>query len=264
MIEKVVIRNNKRTPVGYLPDLPAFKNGKEYNFKPGVNIIVGRNGSGKTTLMKIIEAYLLVDKNECSIGKFNSNINMLFNSFIDANLLDGADVYADYRKNTFRLCHKDEKNNDDILSSGKAFFEHFEQVRSSTGEGVVMAISSLFNYMYSKEAKLMFDYEAVAAKVEHYSQYGEYVNNHRVEQYDEFTILMDEPDRNLDIDNIEQIKGVFSFHKPHTQIIAVVHNPLLIYILSKNKDVNIIEITDGYVGKISKMVESVKLKKKKL
>ena len=51
MITKVVINNNGDTPIEYLSRLGAFKNGKTYEFKPGVNIIVGKNGCGKTTLM---------------------------------------------------------------------------------------------------------------------------------------------------------------------------------------------------------------------
>ena len=50
----------------------------------------------------------------------------------------------------------------------------------------------------------------------------------------EYTVLMDEPDRNLDIDNIMQIYNVLSFHKPQTQIIAIIHNPALIYKLKSN------------------------------
>ena len=69
--------------------------------------------------------------------------------------------------------------------------------------------------------------------------------------------LMDEPDRNLDIENIWHIKSVLDFHKPHTQIIAVVHNPLLICALSKNPEVNFIEMTRGYVKNIRKMVKEL-------
>ena len=56
MIEKIVIRDNKKSPVRYLPEIPLFKNGKVFEFKPGVNVIVGKNGCGKTTLMK--KAYM--------------------------------------------------------------------------------------------------------------------------------------------------------------------------------------------------------------
>lgn len=51
MVYKVVIKDNKKSPIRYLPDLDSFQNGKEYVFNPGVNVIVGENGCGKTTLM---------------------------------------------------------------------------------------------------------------------------------------------------------------------------------------------------------------------
>lgn len=46
-----------------------------------------------------------------------------------------------------------------------------------------------------------------------------------------------------------QIYNVLSFHKPQTQIIAIVHNPALIYKLSKLDCVNFIEMTEGYLSK---------------
>ena len=252
MVEKVIICNNKNTPLHYLSDLYAFKNGTEYDFKPGVNVIVGENGSGKTTLLKLIERYLLVDKNECSLGTFNSTLYDL----IDLNKVvpDGVDVYADYDKNTFRLCHKAEKSNDDILSSASAFGETFAQMHSSTGEGVCIALNSLFKRMFSKDAKLKFDYDKVGERV---TTYGEYINSHRVQSHNEWTVILDEPDRNLDIDNIGHIKGILSSHKKNTQIIAVVHNPLLIYALSKKKNINFIELTPGYIDKIKKQINEI-------
>lgn len=58
-------------------------------------------------------------------------------------------------------------------------------------------------------------------------------------------------DRNLDINNIMDLYKVLSFHKPQTQIIAVIHNPALIYKLSKLDCVNFIEMTKGYLKKIT-------------
>ena len=82
-------------------------------------------------------------------------------------------------------------------------------------------------------------------------------------QYDnpkdfEFTVLMDEPDRNLDINRIKEVYNILSQEKENTQIIAVVHNPVLIYRLSKSKNVNIIEMTEGYVEDVVKFVENTK------
>lgn len=257
MVFKISIKDNKKSPIYYLPNLNSFKNGTEYIFKPGVNVIVGENGCGKTTLMKLIEAYLMVDKEECDRGIYNSNISRLFDKGKwdeEKSLLDGVSVFADYEKNTFRLCHVAEKDNDDVMKSFRNFGTSFEQRHASTGEGVHMALSSLFNMMFSSDARLTYDYSQFQKD---YPQYVEYITKHRNSSTDEWTILMDEPDRNLDIENIDEIKGILSYHKPQAQIIAVVHNPLLIYSLSNNPEVNVIEMTKGYVKKVKDIINSI-------
>ena len=252
MVYKVTITDNSNTPLRYLPDLPNFKNGTEYTFHPGVNIIVGENGCGKTTLLKLIESYLIVDKEECNKGIYSSNIRRLFN--MKDELLDGTSVIADYKKNTFRLCHVAEKDNDNIMSSFRNFGTFFEQRHASTGEGVHIALESLFSYIFEGGASTSFDYSQFTTD---YPAYIEYINSHKDTSIDEWTILMDEPDRNLDVDNITQIKGILSFHKPQTQLITVVHNPLLIYSLSNVKDINIIEMTKDYVQKVKTTIDNL-------
>lgn len=44
--------------------------------------------------------------------------------------------------------------------------------------------------------------------------------------------------------------------KPQTQIIAIVHNPVLIYKLSKLDCVNFIEMTEGYLNKTCTFVSN--------
>lgn len=254
MVTKVEIRDNKNTPIHYLYELKAFKNGKTFEFKEGVNIIVGENGCGKTTLLNLIRKYLLVDLSECSAGAFNSNINDVCNVFGGKHVYDGVGVYADYQRNTFRLCHAGErKYNDDVFADDHSISEFFGQREASTGEGVLVAMKALFSRMYSKGAKLTFDYTQFA---DNYKPYVKYISDHIIEGK-EWTVLMDEPDRNLDIENISKIESILGFHKPQTQIIAVVHNPLLICALSKNKDVNFIELTRGYVNKVKRMVKEL-------
>lgn len=254
MVTKVIIRDRKKSPLRYISELEIFRDGTEFNLKPGVNVIIGENGSGKTTLIDLIKAYLVVDYTECFRGEYNCNINDLFKTFNNNAILDGVDVYADYKKNTFRLSHAGEKVQNQALKSFDEFGSFAEQQHSSTGEGVIIALNYLFNYIFGKKAKLTFDYNQFK---EVYPLYVDYVEKHRVECDDEWTILMDEPDRNLSLDNIKQIKEILSFHKPHTQLIVVLHNPLLIYTLSKNKSVNFIQLTDGYLDKVVQEIDNL-------
>lgn len=248
MIKKVEIVDNERTPIPYLSELEAFRNGRVFEFTKGVNIIIGENGSGKSSLMNLIESYLLVGSRECSIGRFNKNINKLYKNFLKKDdLLDGANVFADYQLNTFRLLHKDEKDEDDIYAD---MGTHLDQLKSSTGEGVSIALASMFNYVFNKKPNLTFNY--LQLKDSH-PLYVRYISDHIVEP-SEWTFLMDEPDRNLSIDKIMELKKIFGFHKEKTQIIAVIHNPLLIYALSKKKSVHFIELTDGYLDKVKTAV----------
>jgi len=256
MVYKVVIKDNEKAPLQYLSDLDNFQNGMEYVFKPGVNLIVGENGCGKTTLMKLIQRYLLVGQQQCE----EKNVAKLFDDYNlkSEEMTDGVDVYADYATNVFRMAHPEEYKGESGI--GLQSFENFgtlgTMIHSSTGEGVTTAINNLWNLMFSGKASLSFP-KLNDWRKERYAAYIDYVKEHRIkptEEKKEITILMDEPDRNLSLDNIGHIKSILSFHKPQTQLIAVIHNPLLIYSLSKNKDINIIEMTEGYVHKVKSII----------
>ena len=255
MVYKVVIKDNQNAPLHYLPDLDNFQNGKQYVFTPGVNLIVGENGCGKTTLINLLKRYLLVDFTECGRGAYNSNINALYARGLgQEGFHDGVEVYADYKRNTFRLSHAGEKEKNQAVNTMADFAAMFEQKHASTGEGVVIAINSLFNLMFSKKAPLYFDYAQFGK--DNHPDYAKYIKKHKMKG-DEWTILMDEPDRNLSLENLKQIKSILNFHKEGAQMIAVIHNPLLIYNLSKVEGINIIEMTEGYVDRVKRMVDEL-------
>ena len=59
-------------------------------------------------------------------------------------------------------------------------------------EGVSIALTALFNMMFSKNAKLRYDYSQLK---ETYPLYLDYIDKHKDVRSSEWTILMDEPDR---------------------------------------------------------------------
>lgn len=252
MIERIRITDNSKTPVRYLSEIRRFRNGSEFEFSPDINVIVGKNGSGKTTLLKLIESYCLVDKEMCGRGMFNCNLNSLFKG-LDSGLLDGAEVYSDYDKNIFRLCHYREKDNDMVNGDFDNLSLFLDQGQMSSGEKTLSQMQSLFKRMFGGKMPLNFDYEK---ECEDRGEYIEYIRSHRIGG-EKWTVLMDEPDNNLSINNIESLYSILSFVHPQCQMIVTIHNPLLIYALSKVPEVKIIEMSKGYLGKVSSFIKKM-------
>lgn len=258
MIEKIRITDNTKTDRHYINKIPAFKNGAEYTFKEGVNIIVGENGSGKTTLINLLKDYLLIDVEWCGRGVYGKTITRIMNySAILGDvksMYDGVEVFADYELNTFCYTPFEERDNSEFMETGR-FSEMALNVESgclSKGQKSTFALSTLFQKMFSKNAILKFDYKKEFGE---YKAYMDYIEKHKIENKKVWTILLDEPDCSVDIEKLKELYGVLSFNKEHTQIICVIHNPFLIAKLAKLKNVNIIEMSKGYVKKIQKAIK---------
>lgn len=256
MITKIKITDNKAVPGGleHLSSLPAFANGKEYNFKPGVNLVVGRNGSGKSTLLKILKTYLMVYQQSCSWRTDATNWPPVIYPFRDRNVFKGGkggklgiDVYADYRRNTFAYAPE--------ANAGTLFymFQKMESNNKSTGERYMTAMQCLLDYAFGKCSELYFDYAEATKISERFPEkgipdMGKYAREHTVVCADQWTFLLDEPDRNLDVDNINsEALDPFRYERKDAQIIGVLHNPLLLAEMCKRPEVNIIELTPGYI-----------------
>lgn len=60
MINKLIVRNKRLTPIPYWNKVGFLKDKKEIEFKPGLNIVFGPNGSGKSTLLSALAILLHV------------------------------------------------------------------------------------------------------------------------------------------------------------------------------------------------------------
>lgn len=265
MITSIKITDNRQTPFHFLPDVKAFKNGSELVFKPGVNIIIGENGSGKSTLLNLIAKYMLCEDSMCTrIPHKASDFPRIWDE--SDNVFDGIEIYADYVGKVFHLLPHMEMQEDDIMGNFQNFSSYVNGVSCSSGEKGIVSINSLFSVMFGQD-----NYAFPIAELTQMGKNSNSLWNKRIKallsfyahkrvkitkEDFEYTVLMDEPDRNLDIKNIMQVYDILAFHKPQTQIIAVVHNPALIYKLSKLNCVHFVEMTKGYLKKVIDFVNN--------
>lgn len=260
MIKSVFIDNNKNLPLKYSYKLESLKNGTRFDFTNGVNIIIGKNGSGKTTLLQNIASYLLCKHNYYSqlpnFAVFGSalELNDLFN---DDELKDGMKVKCDYAGVVYNYvpCNETSDNYDAHVIANK-----MECANKSVGEKIKVELNSLFNIAFNNR-KVQFPIKELISKRDSSNDLWRDRFNSLLRYYKEnivditpeefsFTFLIDEPDKNLDISNIEELYKVLSYQKEMTQLICVIHNPILIYKLSKLDYINFIELTDGYLEEI--------------
>lgn len=149
MITSVKIKDNTKTPFEYVSDIEAFENGREFIFKPGVNVIIGKNGSGKSTLLNIISMYALCDKSMCSEMPDEAlDFPPIFDD--DDKVLDGIDISSDYIGKVFRLLPSTETNRDSVLKNISNFDLYANSIQKSYGEKVVLSLESLFNLMFNQ------------------------------------------------------------------------------------------------------------------
>ena len=256
MISEVIIKNSSKSPIRHLDSIDALKSGTKITFTDGINIVVGKNGSGKSTLLELISQYCLCK--DAIYSNLESTPHHLFSivSKKKKDFLNGVDIKADYKDAIFRLRPKSDYGYDEQDSSFEAFASYATSISSSVGEQTIIALNSLFKVMFSGEVK-PFPIKEIEAMIGNVNEVWEsrfsdllnYYKRNRIKS-GKVTCIMDEPDRNLDIDNLEHIYGILSYEHPQVQIIAVIHNPALIKKLSRLPYINFIELTEGYLNKV--------------
>lgn len=273
MLEKVTIRDIQRAPLKYLSyaSLSAFENGKEYMFDRGLNVIVGPNGSGKTTLLKLISTYTLCESAFMStIPPILKLDRMLYDDkgigegYV---MKDGVDVIHDYKTKVFNLIHPKDLPQGTISDDMNMTKLYISTTNISTGEGVLQSFGYLVDLMNTTKNP-SFPIEDLKMEIrardgiwrDKLEDLLRYYERNAIGNYSgQYTVLLDEPDRNLDIMNIKSIYDILMYDREDLQLIAVVHNPILIYKLLKQRArrINWVELVPGYVNEVKMAIESL-------
>lgn len=276
MITEVRITDNTNLPLGYSKNVSALSNGREFKFKKGINIILGKNGCGKTTLLRNMAKYLLCADNLYSklpnFGSFGEALKLddLFDE--DNKIKDGMKLACDYAGVVYNYIPNGEKAADNVLDSFENISHFMGSRGKSTGERMKYDLCSLLKIAFGNK-NIQFPIAEIKREMDKSNDYWGKRFRSMLRYYKEnavkidrddfaYTFLIDEPDRNLDITNIGELYSMLSYEKEMTQLICVLHNPILIYKLSRLDYVNFIEMTDGYLDDIKKVFKDLERDRK--
>ena len=244
-----------------------FHIGQSIDFKPGVNIIIGPNGSGKSTLLNLISDYCLCRDNYVSTFSENSVLSLSHLFDLDNKLKDGFDIKSDFTGVVYNYSNLRDDAHKNGLNSFENFVSLYENNNTSSGEFTKSALYRLFEIAFNNK-DVNFPIEKMMSFVksgkgndtwtERVNFLIKYYFNNKIDikrEEFEYTFLLDEIDRNLDLEGIKSLYGILSFKKEYTQILAVIHNFALIKKLHDSGNVNFIEMKEGYLEDILKFVK---------
>lgn len=264
MIKSLEIIND-RFPKKYKYMKDVFDIGSKFNFNEGINLLIGYNGSGKSSLLNLLRVYTHCKeigrtKLTSDSVRFLLDSGNIFDSK-DSSLLDAARISADYRISTFTNTEKAECNSFTGENVPQSFAYNSEIKGKSDGQSVISRFNIISGYMRDRNFHTpdisSLDGYCLEMFNSHIKSYWK--ENQFNDPNPRFSVILDEPERNLDIDNMLDLEKDLILSSKNTQIITSIHNPLLIYRLSKIKGVNFIEMSDGYLNKIKRTIEDEKI-----
>lgn len=268
MIKQVTITDRTNLPLRHSADVDALWNGRVFEFTKGVNVIIGKNGSGKTTLLRNMAKYLLCADSLYSrlpnLSGFGEALKMddLFDK--DNHMKDGMKVACDYAGVVYNYVETGDAASEHVLDSFDGFSYFMGSRSMSAGERTKSNLCSLMETAF-RNKDIYFPIGKIKKEMdgcngvwhERFDSMLRYYKENAVSFNDvndfAYTFLLDEPDKTMDVTNIGELYGMLSYEKEMTQLICVVHNPVLIYRLSLLPHVNFIEMTDGYLEGIKKV-----------
>lgn len=230
MIEKISVKRN-----------PFFKNSdfREFNFKPGLNILLGPNTSGKSSLINIIKYYnAYVERKSEVIQNFHNYAHYKY--MLErgpAKVTGKISRVLEYKPQEL---HENSNLNFMQTDTLTAIASRFQ----SKGEGRYSYHNFFVDYVTNNQKLTNYELEALKEQ--------------KLEYDNKLVIIADEPENSMAL-NMQF--GLFDWFlefaetwKDKLQIIIASHS-LAAYTLTNNNNVNIIEMNKGWVNKINNQVK---------
>jgi ABC-type cobalamin/Fe3+-siderophores transport system ATPase subunit len=252
MIEKLIIKNPKDMIVPWWHEVPQLKQFKEIEFKKGLNILFGPNGSGKSTIIRSLAIHFMCYTSGRPIINENS-INEFFGGIFNENSKSGYEIIHDgqivhYFSPILKLGF-DSYGQTDFKQIGEAI-ETMESQKYSSGNKALHTmnriLTSLTNtdYIEDKLNGKVNDVWQKKIDIIHRLLKGSGKQKQR-------TLLLDEPDKNLDIPKQITFWNYIQEWAKQFQVIIASHN-----IFALKVKANFIELQQGYIEKCKNGLKS--------
>lgn len=259
MIESVTVT------AGYAAKLPALE-GKTITFKPGINVLFGPNGCGKSTLLRILAGYTF-----CAHGGWSSivtkdrRLNFELGEHYWENqkvkpppLPDNLRAAGDCQANVVwdgTSCYFNASPVSDapIMAFGMTDMSDMEEIaevmaKPSDGQKRLMRLNRAM-----KEINEVKPPDLTQSNIHHASaqECAKYVKG--LPRNGLMTILFDEPDRSLSLENQVVFWACLPYAAKNRQVIVSTQS--LLPIMKQHGEVNLIDLEAGYLAHSKKMVD---------
>lgn len=260
MIKSITINDIKNLPIRWANKVQWLNDNVKtpIEFTDGINLIVGSNGSGKTSLIKMLAYYLHCEQGGYSKITTESIDNLVEWTYSKPTVFyDGATVEHDgqicFYSGDRTVGLNSGQFDDDFLRQGIQNLMDNQEL--SSGQKTMNKLDSVFRNI-DKENIEGRNLENMINPVwkEKYLLSIQVLDNPTIKKGKK-TLLLDEPDMNLDYVNQLILFKQLQTLSEHFQIIMTAHSLASVLM----KDVNVIETTPDYYSKVQQQLKKLTL-----